>query len=153
MTDELQRIIRALLETQYLGVLATSDAGHPYTTLVGFAASEDLREILFATHRATRKYANLSNDERVTLLIDNRSNRPEDFRQAAALTAFGTADEVSAGSLTEARRRFLARLPLLEDFAASPGCALCRIRVRRYGLVRRFQDVVEWVLDETDPAP
>ncbi len=151
MSEALQQQIRRLLTEQSLGVLATSAGGHPYTTLVGFAASADLREILFATHRATRKFQNLSTDQRVTLLIDNRHNRPEDFRLAAAVTAFGRAREVPAGERELAEQHFLAKHPQLREFVSAPGCALCRIRVERYGLVQRFQDVVELILDDTDP--
>ena len=153
MDDNLQTQIRDLLQHQSLGVLATSAAGHPYTTLVGFAATADMRELLFATHRSTRKYANLSGDKRVSLLIDNRSNRAEDFRLAAALTAFGTAREVFAEEQAELKRAFLAKHPMLKEFVSSPGCALCRISVQRYSLVRRFQDVMELVLDDPDLSP
>lgn len=148
----LQQLIHDLLQTQSLGVLATSADGHPYTTLVGFAAGDSLAEIYFATHRSTRKFANLSHDERTTLLIDNRSNQPEDFRDAAALTAFGTANEVPAEKQAALQQVFLAKHPMLKEFVLSPGCALCRISVQRYSLVQRFQNVVELVLDDTDPA-
>ena len=150
MDDNLQQQIHQLLQNQRLGVLATSAEGHPYATLVGFFASDDLAELLFATHRSTRKYANLSGDNRVSLLIDNRSNRAEDFRHAAALTAFGTAKEVAAEQQTELKRVFLSKHPLLKEFVSSPSCALCRIRVQRYSLVQRFQDVVELILDDPD---
>ncbi len=152
MADTLQDQIKELLATQSLGVLATSAGGHPYTTLVGFAVNANLQEIFFATHRSTRKYANLSGDERVTLLIDNRSNRAEDFRSAAALTAFGTAREVAAEEQDNLKQLFLGKHPMLKEFVLSPGCALCRISVQRYSLVRRFQDVVELVLDDPDPS-
>ena len=153
MDDNLQQLIRDLLQQQSLGVLATSAAGHPYTTLVGFAATADMKQLLFATHRATRKYANLSSDQRVSLLIDNRSNRAEDFRLAVALTAFGSACEIPAGEQAGMRAIFLAKHPMLKEFVTSPGCALCRISVQRYSLVRRFQDVMELVLDGPDPCP
>ena len=152
MDENLQQQLRELLNTQSLGVLATSSGGHPYTSLVGFAASEDLREIFFVTSRTTRKYANLSGDERVTLLIDNRSNQAEDFHLAAALTAFGTAREVDAEMQTELKRQYLRKHPLLKEFVSSPSCALCRISVQSYSLVRRFQDVVELVLNDADPS-
>ncbi len=153
MEEGLREEIRALLRSQSLGVLATSASGHPYTTLVAFAESADLAEIFFATHRSTRKYANLAADARVTLLVDNRSNRPEDFRGAVALTVFGTARELAAGERAAPETLFLAKHPFLKEFVASPGCALCRISPQRYGLVRRFQDVVELVLDATVPVP
>lgn len=152
MDDTLLETIRTLLREQRLAVLATSAAGHPYTTLVAFAASGDLRHLLFATHRATRKFANLAHDHRVTLLVDNRTNRPEDFRRAAAATALGTAREVDAGERSALLEAFLTRHPYLKEFVSSPGCALFQVSVERYGLVQRFQEVVEVVLDDL-PAP
>ena len=148
--DQLRQLISNLLKQQHLGVLATSAVGHPYTTLVGFAATEKLDELLFATHRSTRKYSYLQKDERVSLLIDNRSNRAEDFREAAALTAIGTAREVPVEQHEELTRLFLGRHPHLAEFVQSPGCALCRIKVQRYSLVQRFQDVLELDFDAAD---
>jgi hypothetical protein len=117
---------------------------------VAFAASDDLRSLFFATHRSTRKYANLSRDARVTLLIDNRDNRVRDFRDAVALTAFGIAREVDLERRATLKEFFLAKHPQLREFVLAPTCALCRISVERYGLVRRFQDVMELVFDEAD---
>jgi hypothetical protein len=54
--DEGIRIMQDLLAAQPLGVLATSMAGQPYTSLVAFVADADLRQVWFATERATRKY-------------------------------------------------------------------------------------------------
>jgi len=150
--DNLQQLIRDLLSQQNLGVLATSAVGHPYTTLVGFVATEKLDELLFATHRSTRKYSYLQRDERVSLLIDNRSNRAEDFREAAALTAIGTAREAPEQAREQLIKLFLARHPHLREFVRSPGCALCLIKVQRYSLVQRFQDVLELDLDDTVPS-
>ena len=42
-------ILRGLLETQLLGVLGTQRDGAPYTSLVGFVATQDLKQLLFAT--------------------------------------------------------------------------------------------------------
>ena len=151
MEENPQHLISALLQDQNLGVLATSAAGHPYTTLVGFVATEKLDELLFATHRSTRKYSYLKSDERVSLLIDNRSNRAKDFREAAALTAIGTAREVPAEYREQLIQVFLDRHPHLAEFVRSPGCALCLIKVQRYSLVQRFQDVLELDLNDPDP--
>jgi nitroimidazol reductase NimA-like FMN-containing flavoprotein (pyridoxamine 5'-phosphate oxidase superfamily) len=152
MEAHLKQQIAELLRTQGIGVLATSFEGHPYTTLVAFAATDDLMDIFFATHRATRKYANLSRDARVTLLIDNRSNRARDFRDAVALTALGSAGEVAQEHRAELKQFFLTKHPQLREFVLAPTCALCRISVWRYSLVRRFQDVLELVFDEADTA-
>jgi nitroimidazol reductase NimA-like FMN-containing flavoprotein (pyridoxamine 5'-phosphate oxidase superfamily) len=149
--NDLRHMIKTLLNKQNLGVLATSSTGHPYTSLVGFAVTEKLDELLFTTHRSTRKYANLQRDGRVSLLIDNRSNQADDFREAIALTAIGTAQEVSAEEREQLTELFLSRHPSLTEFVRSPGCALCRIKVQRYSLVQRFQEVLE--LDFNDTVP
>ena len=88
---ELEHLIRELFESQKLAVLGTQNEGQPYANLVAFAPSDDLKSLYFVTARATRKYANIEADARVTVLIDNRSNEDADFSQAAAVTATGTA--------------------------------------------------------------
>lgn len=151
--DTLRQQIIDLLSTQSLGVLATSAKGHPYTSLVGFAVADQLDELLFATHRATRKFGYLQSDPRVSLLIDTRSNQAEDFREAAALSAIGAAREVPPDQRDPLLQLFLARHPCLAEFVHSPGCALCLIKVQRYSLVQRFQDVLELDFDAPHSTP
>jgi len=141
--SELENLIRELFESQKLAVLATQNEGQPYANLVAFVASYDLKSLYFATARATRKYANIEADARVTVLIDNRSNQDSDFSQAAAVTATGTAQEVMASKRDEVLTIYLAKHPMLKDFVQSPSCALLQIRVETYYLVRRFQNVME----------
>jgi len=140
---ELEQLIRALFESQKLAVLGTHKEGQPYANLIAFAASKDLKILYFATARATRKYANIEADARVTVLIDNRSNQDSDFSQAAAVTATGTAQEVVDAKRDEVLATYLAKHPMLEDFVRSPTCALLQVEVQTYYLVRRFQNVME----------
>lgn len=137
--------LRELLSTQDLAVLGTDSGGHPYTSLVAFDATEDLRCLLFATARATRKYRNLQGNPRVSLLIDNRSHSVTDFQRAAAVTVLGTIAPVDAVEEGRLKDRFQKRHPHLNDFVASPTSALLQINVDRYYLVRRFQEVCELV--------
>src|SRR6056297_1073720 len=81
--------IKELLEKQNLAVLATQGDNYPYNTLVAYAFSEDLRIIIFATMKHTRKYNNLAKHANVSLLIDSRTNKTEDFKEAIALTVLG----------------------------------------------------------------
>ena len=140
---ELEDLIRELFESQKLAVLGTQNQGQPYANLVAFAPSDDLKSLYFVTARATRKYANIEADARVTVLIDNRSNQDSDFSQAAAVTATGTAQEVVDSERDEVLTIYLAKHPMLKDFVQSPSCALLQIRVETYYLVRRFQNVME----------
>jgi len=151
--------LQALLRSQPLGVLSTQGGGQPYASLVAFAEGPRAGELLFATGRATRKYANLRADRRVALLVDNRSNRESDFGEAVAVTAVGFAEELRGGDREQAQAPYLAKHPALREFLASPGCALMRLRVQSYVVVRRFQEVIRLdpggtpLPDAQDPNP
>lgn len=134
--------LRELLSSQPLAVLSTQDRGQPHASLVAFAATGDLREVLFATPRATRKYAYLTSDNRAALLVDNRSNTPADFHSATAATVKGRVDEIPHEDKDRFLGPYLARHPHLTEFVRAPSCALMRLRVESYSIVRRFQEVV-----------
>jgi len=141
--SELEHLIRDLFESQKLAVLGTQKEGQPYANLIAFAASADLKSLYFVTARATRKYANIEADARVTILIDNRSNQDSDFSQAAALTATGKAEEVLDKQREGVLETYLAKHPMLEEFVRSPSCVVLKVEVETYYLVRRFQHVME----------
>lgn len=142
-SSNLRKMLRELFSSQRLAVLATQGGGQPYTSLVAFAATEDLKHLLFATTRSTRKYANLSDESRVSLLVDNRSNQDSDFHKAIAVTATGSAEEVSEQERDHLVSLYLRKHPHLEEFVTSPTCALLKVRVRTYYTVSRFQNVME----------
>ena len=143
LDDRPSVIVRRLLDEQLLAVLGTHHDGAPYTSLVAFAPTEDLRSLLFATSRATRKWANLTGDARASMLIDSRTNRAEDFADAAAVTVLGVVEEVTGEERPAFLEVFLAKHPHLTDFTAAQSCALLRLNVETYILVTRFQHVVE----------
>jgi nitroimidazol reductase NimA-like FMN-containing flavoprotein (pyridoxamine 5'-phosphate oxidase superfamily) len=141
-SSDLRRHLRSLLKCQNLGVLSTCGEEGPYASLISFAAAEDLKTLIFATGRSTRKYANLSKNPRVALLVDNRSNRVADYKDAVAATATGVAEETAKSGGGELSL-YLAKHPHLSEFLESPNTALLKIRVDRYILVSHFQCVVE----------
>lgn len=139
--ERLQDMIRSLLQTQPLAVLATQSQGQPYTNLMAFAATHDLKQVVFATNRATRKFANLLADPRVALLVDNRANNPADFTDAAAVTLLGRAWELQGRERQPYLELYLAKHPYLQEFVAAPACALLQVTVEKCILVTRFQEV------------
>ena len=141
--DQIEKDLKNLFLQQRLGVLATQTNGQPYTSLVAFTSSEDLKWLYFSTTRSTRKYANLSKDSRVSMLIDNRSNKPSDLKWAKAATATGHAWEADFDTLETIKALHLAKHPYLKDFVESPSCAVIRFKVKTYFLVSRFQNVIE----------
>ena len=140
---EAHELLKNLLQDQHLAVLATLMRGRPYTSLVAFAALEDLRRIAFVTSRATTKYRNLTEEPDVSVLIDSRTHSVTDFTTGAAVTAVGRAAEIPKDESGPLVARFLAKHPHLETFVRAPSTAMCTVEVETYYLVTRFQHVVE----------
>jgi len=139
LKDRLHR----LFQQQKLGVLSTHNRGEPYASLVAFAATDDLKQLVFATPRATRKFSNMTADARAAMLIDSRSNRASDFRRSMAATAVGAVREIRKARNSRLLRLYLEKHPHLHDFVHSPSCAVLRLDVKSYYVVDRFQHVME----------
>ena len=144
--DKQLTVLQELCRSQPLAALATDAGTHPYLNLVAVAVTDDLRHLYFATPRATRKWANLTRNPRVSLLLDNRTNQVSDFRRAVAATIFGSAQEINGTTRDEGLTIYLSRHPHLADFVASPTCALFQVLIDRIYLVTRFQNVMEFHL-------
>jgi heme iron utilization protein len=142
--EDIQQILRRMIDTQRYAVLATNDQGQPYTSLMAFAATTDLKQIILLTERRTQKHANLQSNKRVAILIDNRENSGADTKDAIAITAIGEAEEVAADGCANLLDLYLARHPYLKEFSLLPTCAVVSVKVSSYMVVRQFQLVVEW---------
>ena len=141
-------IVLEMLRRQTFAVLGTSREGHAYTSLVAFSEKSSAEALYFATTRATRKYHNLAADNRVSLLLDNRADLHRPLYEAAAVTAYGAAEELSDDARSEALKNYLTKHPQLKTFAIVPSTALFRIDVEEYHLVQRFQNVTEFRMNK-----
>ena len=142
--EQTLRALKELLVSQRFAVLSTRSEAGPYASLVAFWATDDLSQVVFATMRQTRKFGNLLASPQVALLFDSRSNRAADVQEAVAVTATGTAAELSDDNARSAvLRPFLAKHPELGSFVAASGCALVSVAVDTYHVVTHFQSVVE----------
>ena len=130
-----------LLIEQNLSSLATEYNGQSYTSLVAFAATDDLSTIVFATNKSTRKYANITANPQVSMLIDNRCNTEEDFINAMAVTASGHAMEIVGEEWDRLKNIYLEKHPLLKDFIEKQSTALIKVKVENYVLVEGFDRV------------
>ena len=135
--------MKKFFDSQPLAVLATQNGTAPYVSLVAFAANEKLTYLLFSTTRATRKYSNLLANPEVSMLIDNRKNTIEDFRDAMAVTALGRVEPIEDFERGIMEKLYLMKHPYLTDFLKSPTNAFLKIRIEKYIVVTRFQHVVE----------
>jgi len=142
---ELRKAIAALLSSQRLGVLATQTGGQPHTGLVAFATTPDLKWLVFATDRDTRKHRNLTADPRASMLVDNRENLPADLRHAASVTANGRCVELAGADRARELARLLTRHPSLAAFLGGASTAVFVLEVSAYYFVSHFSAVQEFV--------
>ncbi len=132
-----------LFRSQNLAALSTHHAGQPYASLVAFYTTDDLKHIYFVTPKTTRKFANLTADNRVAVMVNSSTNQTSDFHQAISVTAVGKAEEIAGADKELIFSQYLAKHPHLEDFVRSPTCALVRVVVDSYYMVKNFQNVTE----------
>jgi heme iron utilization protein len=136
--------LKALNSMERFGVLATLEEGKPYASLVAYALSPDLRAVVFATTKNTRKYKNIIKADQVALLIDNRSQESP-ITKAEAVTLTGRAKPLRKGrERAEMMSIYLDKHQDLTDFVQSPTTALVALRIDQAVYVSRFQEVTTW---------
>lgn len=137
--------ILAPFDTLRFGVLATSESGKPYASLIAFALTPDHRRLIFATPRNTSKYRNMGNEPAVSVLLDDRSQHIDDLQSARAVTLLGTATEVrTAPERAKFREVFVEKHSELTAFVDAPDTALIAVTIRRIVHVAHFQEVSHW---------
>lgn len=144
-TEEfIRREIFELITRQKLGVLSTYGDGQPFASLVAIAGTDDLKTLIFATPKSTRKFENILMHPKVAVLVNSSTNQAADIHEAAAVTITGTAAEVidisNRKALTDI---FVGKHPHLKSFVLLPDTALVCVRVDSYYLVKEFQNVMK----------
>jgi heme iron utilization protein len=148
--ETVEHDIRQLLQNEQLAVLSTEHQGQPYASLVAFAVTDGLGDLVFCTPKATRKFSNLANNPQVAMLINNCRNQTSDIDNAVSVTAVGKAVEVVDTSREDLSVLYIQKHPHLKDFLQAESTALVRIRVERYFMVRKFQDVYAYEIDSSN---
>ncbi|HHD63415.1 MAG TPA: pyridoxamine 5'-phosphate oxidase family protein [Desulfobulbaceae bacterium] len=138
---DIKQKISKLLESQQAAVLSTMEARQPYSCLVAYAVTSDLKTLIFATPKATRKFVNITADPCVSLLVDNRKNDPTDFQETSALTIQGNAYAVSGPERLNYKTLYLQNQPSLQNFTDDPTTVFVKVVIDEYILVNRFQHV------------
>ncbi len=133
-------LVRHLLASEQLAVLSTQYGGQPYSNLIAFAYTDDMKYLIFVTSRNTRKYGNVLADKRVAVLVDSRRHDTSDFEGAMAITALGAAEEATGSERNQLLPVYLAKHPHLEDFVNNQSNALIKISISDY-IIARFDSV------------
>ena len=142
--DEISECIRGVIEKQKIGVLATSGSDGPYQSLVAFTVLPGLGEIVFATDKNTIKFRNIKKSHEVSLLLDNRMEKLDDFKNLVVVTAVGDASEVVDAFEDGPGREYMNCHPLLGKKFLTESSALVNIKVKKYIVVSSYNDVREY---------
>ncbi len=137
--------LKFMNSTQRHAVLATVSDGQPHTSLVAFAMTPDMKNVVFATPRKTAKYRNILRNNRVALLIDTRSNTDAAYMKSEAVTVIGTAVPARRGSRWESLSSILIeKHPALRRFVQSKTTAIIVVEAEKCFHTGSFQQVSEW---------
>ena len=134
-------IIESVFSSQAAMVLASEKDHQPYTNLVAFSYSADLKHLYFATPRETTKYGNIMQNPNISMLIDARKNDSLSFGEGTAVTVVGKATELLGMEREKRLTAHAERLPGLGEFLGSPSIALFEIEVRTYVVARGLTDI------------
>ncbi|MFW9974873.1 MAG: pyridoxamine 5'-phosphate oxidase family protein [Candidatus Thorarchaeota archaeon] len=143
INPEVKKRISKVLDSQRIAVLGTSNNNEPYSCLVGFAISDDFRELVFATMRQRLKYKNMVANPRVTLMIDDRDSQASDFNDTTSITIVGSAQDMEEPQREKYASMLLHRHPALTEFVNSEDCAIMRVTIDKIYLVSEFESVVK----------
>lgn len=139
-----QERLREMDGRERFAVLATQEEDGPYASLVAYALSPDLRTVIFATPKNTRKYKNIVKMDHVALLIDDRSGDLP-IAKGEAITLTGPAKPLRKGrERDEMVRVYLGKHQDLKGFVESPTTALVALRINQAVHVCNFQTVTVW---------
>jgi nitroimidazol reductase NimA-like FMN-containing flavoprotein (pyridoxamine 5'-phosphate oxidase superfamily) len=143
INPEVKKRIDRVLDSQSIAVLGTSRDDEPYSSLVGFVVTEDLRVLIFSTMRQRLKYRNMAANPRVTLMIDDRNEQASDFNETTSITIVGSADDIKGKDREDYAGLLLKRHPVLTDFVSSPDCAIMKVDIDKIYVVSDFESVVK----------
>ena len=137
--------LKLLNKTERHAVLATVFSGKPYTSIIAFSLTKDMKGAIFATPKNTRKYRNLIKNNHVALLIDNRKNTDRDYAGAESVSILGTAKPVRRGKRWQELSHILIKKhPALKKFIQAQNTAIVLVEAKRCVHVSQFQMVSEW---------
>jgi len=142
----IKEYIEAVLKTSDFAVLATEGNGQPHTSLIAITQFGDFRQIIFATYRNTLKYRNLSQNNKVAVLIEGEYLNLKGLKENVVLTIIGRTEEISKAGSEAPYQAHLKRHPEMESFMLSPDCVLIRVLAQSYQVVFGIDDT-GWITE------
>jgi nitroimidazol reductase NimA-like FMN-containing flavoprotein (pyridoxamine 5'-phosphate oxidase superfamily) len=138
----MMELMKKLLRENHLCVLATCANDVPHCSLMTYATNAAADRVYLMTRRDSRKYANLSINPRVSLLVDTRGAcKPAHVEDLKALTVAGEVTLV----VDKAERQTVIEMlvinhPQLHDLAQQPDTELLAVTVKSFLLLDGVQN-------------
>jgi heme iron utilization protein len=146
----IKEYVEGVLKTSGFAVLATEGNGQPHTSLIAITPFGNFRQLIFATYRNTRKYRNLSQNNKVAVLIDGGVFNMKGLKDSVVLTIIGNTEEISIRENEAAYQAHLKRHPEMESFILSSDCALILVSAQSYQVVYGIDDIRWITADDLD---
>jgi nitroimidazol reductase NimA-like FMN-containing flavoprotein (pyridoxamine 5'-phosphate oxidase superfamily) len=141
VSDENIGEVMDILNQQLVAVLSTSSNDKSYSCLVSFVVTKGFQDVIFATKRERLKYRNMSENPNVSLLIDNRKNKPSDITEATSVTIVGSVEDIQTKDRVRLIRHLVEKHPNLKSFFEADDTAVMRLYPERMYVVDNFESV------------
>ncbi len=146
---QIETEIKSLCRQQPFAVLATQGDGQPYTSLISFAASQNLKHVVFSTTIQTRKFSLLLKNRNVAIMVDNRSCQTDNIHLISGVTITGCARPLKdPAEIAYWSQILTAKHTYLDHFVQSSSSSLILVSTIRFFYVRRFQEVYQWIPED-----
>ena len=139
--------IREMIRRNDLAVLATSHEDRPHCSLMAYMPDNDCSRIYLLTLKDSRKFANISRNPCVSLLIDTR-NSHEPREAFKALTISGTCAPEDSPDQESLQQELVKRHPQVRELAAKPDCVLLVVHIISFLLLDGVSNAHYIELDE-----
>jgi heme iron utilization protein len=148
--NQIIKHIADILKDSKYAVLATEGDGQPHTSLIAVTWLKGFRQLIFVTYRGTQKHLNIANNGKVAVLTESGNNNTSLFQEKSVLTAYGHAEEIVLAENDEIFQAHLERHPELLFLSQSKDCAVMRIKIDKYQVVRGIEDVKWLAISDLD---
>lgn len=121
LTERAREQLRALLDSQSFGVLATVGDDHPHATVMYFASTPEA-ELYFLINETSRKGENAAANPLIAYLVDRRDLAAEHPERFARAEFTGTLRRIERDSteFKEAYTAFERKVPMVLEWLKKP---------------------------------
>ena len=131
--------MKALATQKNICVLATVAGRKPHCSLMAYVTDENCTELYMVTHKNTKKFKNLMENQFVSLLIDTRETSPRS--KAKALTVAGECTVIEGEKKRQkVRSKLLAIHPHLSEFINHSEAQILCVRIHSFLLLNGLQE-------------